>query len=148
MRVRCSICLELLRITVIWNFLSFLCLKIIKNSSGKCDSYTRTLQMNQPDDWLKTGWARNSQTRTRLVDSLICITCSLENNAFSILHYVIKVTLHYLMLHRFEIHSVLELSRAALLGCRLAASRLREAQWSLVITNWNQILQYTLKTMD
>ena len=52
------------------------------------------------------------------------------------------------MLHRLEIHSVLELSRAALLGYRLAASRLREAQCSLVITNWNQILQYTLKTMD
>ena len=46
---------------------------------------------------------------------------------FSDLHYVIKVTLHYLMLHRFEIHSALELSRTALLGCRLAASRLREA---------------------
>ena len=27
-----------------------------------------------PDDWLKTGWARDSKTRTRLVDSLICIT--------------------------------------------------------------------------
>ena len=36
-------------------------------------------------------------------------TCSLENNAFSVLHYVIKVTLNYLMLHRFEIHSALEL---------------------------------------
>ena len=40
---------------------------------------------------------------------------------------VIKVTLHYLVLHRFKIHSVSELSRTALLGCRLAASRLREA---------------------
>ena len=38
---------------------------------------------------------RNSQTLIRLVDSLFCITCSLENNAFSVLHYVIKVTLHY-----------------------------------------------------
>ena len=57
-----------------------------------------------PDDWLKTGWARDSQTRTRLVDSLICITCSLENNAFSVLHYVM-VALHYSMLHRFEIFS-------------------------------------------
>ena len=38
---------------------------------------------------------RNSQTLTQLVDSLFCITCSLENNAFSVLHYVIKVTLHY-----------------------------------------------------
>ena len=33
-----------------------------------------------PDDWLKTGWARDSQTRTRLGDSLICITRSLEDN--------------------------------------------------------------------
>ena len=55
---------------------------------------------NPPDDWLKTGSARDSQTRTRPVDSLICITCSLQNNAFSVLHYVV-VALHYFMLHRF-----------------------------------------------
>ena len=36
------------------------------------------------------------------------------------------------MLHRFEIHSALELSRPALLVCRLAALRLREAaRWQL-----------------
>ena len=58
-----------------------------------------------PDDCLKTGWARDSQTRTRLVDSLICITCSLENNELSVLHYVINVALHYWVLHRFEIFS-------------------------------------------
>ena len=50
-------------------------------------------------------------------------TASGFNNAFSVLHYVIKLTLHYLMLHHFEIHSALELSGTALLGCRLAASR-------------------------
>ena len=44
-----------------------------------------------PDDWLKTGWARDSQTRARTVDSRICITCPLENNALSVLHYVINV---------------------------------------------------------
>ena len=33
-----------------------------------------------PDDWLKTRWARDSQTRTRLGNSLICITRSLEDN--------------------------------------------------------------------
>ena len=37
------------------------------------------------------------------------------------------VALHYSMLHRFEIFLPLEQSRTALLGCRLAASRLREA---------------------
>ena len=58
-----------------------------------------------PDDCLKTGWARDSQTRTRLVDSLICITCSLENNELSVLHYVINIALHYWVLHRFEIFS-------------------------------------------
>ena len=101
--------------------------------------------MNQPDDWLKTGWAQNSQTRTRLVDSLLCITCSLENNTFFVLHYVIKGTLHYLMLHGFEIHSVLELSRAVLFGCRLAASRLREAARWPQLTEIN-CLQYMLNT--
>ena len=42
----------------------------------------------------------------------LAIECSLENNAFSVLHYVIKVTLHYPTLHRFETYSALELSRA------------------------------------
>ena len=51
-----------------------------------------------------TGWARDSRTRTLLVDSLICITCSFENNAFSVLHYVM-VALHYSMLHRFKVSS-------------------------------------------
>ena len=58
-----------------------------------------------PDDWLKTGLARNSQTNTRLVDSLFCIKCSLENNALSVLHCVMAA-LHYSMLHRFKIFSV------------------------------------------
>ena len=44
---------------------------------------------------------------------MLC-TCPLENNALSVLHYVVKVTRHYLMLHRFEMHSGLELSRTAL----------------------------------
>ena len=36
------------------------------------------------------------------------------------------------MLHHFEIHCTLELSRTALLRCRLAVSRLREAaRWQL-----------------
>ena len=38
------------------------------------------------------------------MDSLICITCSLENNVFSVLHYVM-VALNFSMLHRFEIFS-------------------------------------------
>ena len=33
-----------------------------------------------------------------------------RKHVFSVLHYVIKVTLHYHTLHRFEIHSALELS--------------------------------------
>ena len=44
---------------------------------------------------------------------MLC-TCSLEINALSVLHYVRKVILHYFMLHRFEIHSGLELLRTAL----------------------------------
>ena len=59
----------------------------------------------------------------------ILCTWSHENNAFSVLHYVIKVTLNYLMFHRFEIHSSLELSRMAFLmssrGCSLAIRSLR-----------------------
>ena len=53
----------------------------------------------------KARWTRGSQACTQLVDSLFCITCSLEKNAFSVLHYVIGVALHYSMLHRLEIFS-------------------------------------------
>ena len=69
-------------------------------------SHTRMLQINPADDWLMNeheGWTQDSQALTRLLDSLFCtITCSLENNAFSVLHYVVNVALHYYMLHRFE----------------------------------------------
>ena len=42
------------------------------------------------------------------------------------------VALHYSMLHPFETFLPLEQSRTALLGCRLAALRLREAaRWQL-----------------
>ena len=70
------------------------------------------MQTNPPDDWLKTELARDSQKRTRLVDFLFCITCSLENNAFSVLHYVIKVT--YTILY---VELPQTFAHAALLGC-------------------------------
>ena len=80
--------------------------------------------------WLNEheGCTQDSQALTRLVDSLFCtITCSLDNNAFSVLHYVVNVALHYYMLHRFEFFSAPgTVSRTALLGLRLSASRLRE----------------------
>ena len=53
---------------------------------------------------------------------LFYITCSLVNNAFSVLHYVIKVTLHYLTFHRFGIHSTGLVPRS-LLSCRVEAAR-------------------------
>ena len=68
-----------------------------------------------------------SHVSIRACDSLFCIMCSLKNNAFSVLHYVIKVTSYYLMLHRFKIHSATELSHMALLRCRLEALHLRKA---------------------
>ena len=77
--------------------------RAIKNSSGQMRQISLRID-DPPDDWLKKGWARDSQTRTRLVDSLICISRSLENNEFSVLHYVM-VALHYSMLHRFKIFS-------------------------------------------
>ena len=45
----------------------------------------------------------------RLMDSLFCITCSLENHILC--PALQKATLHYPMLHRFEIHSALVISR-------------------------------------
>ena len=60
---------------------------------------------------------------------------------FSVLYYVIKVTLHYLMLHRFEIHSALELSRTpALLGCCLAYSLTSLRSCSLAIIRFTIVI--------
>ena len=106
----------------------------IKNSSGQMRQISRRMEIIHPiEDWLKTGWARESQTRTRLVDSLICIRCSLESNAFSVLHYVM-VTLHYSMFHRFEMFYASGTIAHGSISCRLAASRLCEAaRWQLLL---------------
>ena len=48
------------------------------------------------------------------------------------------------MLHRFEIHSALELSRTALLCCRFATSRLREADARMLGGNLSQLLNTLL----
>ena len=59
------------------------------------------------------------------MDSLICITCSLENNEntfCSALRHKSYLTLPYVY-HRIKIHSALELSRTALLGCPLTIER-------------------------
>ena len=65
----------------------------------KCDSYTRMTANDANESTqrlVKDGIAWDSQTCTRLVNSPFCITCSLENNALSVVHYVIKVILHLL----------------------------------------------------
>ena len=52
---------------------------------------SRMMQMNIHPT---IGWRRDEHgihNRTRLVDSLICITRSIENNAFSVLHDVLNV---------------------------------------------------------
>ena len=54
-----------------------------------------------------------SQTRTRLVDSLISITFSLENNVFSVLHYVIN-TICYIDSRFFQFFLPLEQWRMVL----------------------------------
>ena len=108
----------------------------------KCDSYTRMMQMNPPDDWLKTGWARDSQTRTRLMDSLFCIKCSVENNAVSVLYYVKKVTLHCLRdsfcLGTFA-HGFIRPPPASSRGCSFAIIEPREDRrlWEVFIMGIN-----------
>ena len=63
-----------------------------KIPAGKCDRYRLGWKWSRR--LVKTEWARDSQIRTRLMHSLICLTCLLENNAFSVLHYVM-VASHY-----------------------------------------------------
>ena len=92
------------------------------------------------------AYVANESTRRLLEDGMskgltnthrACGFCVLyhvfaRKHALSVLHYVIKVTSHYLMLHRFKIHSALELSRTDLLSCCPAPLRLRKA------TRWQQ----------
>ena len=59
-------------------------------------------------------------------------TCSLENNAFSVLHYAIKLSLHYLMLHRSRFILPWTLRAQLYLGWHLASSQ----GCSLAISFW------------
>ena len=59
------------------------------------------MQMNPPDDCrvedeMSTGLINTHTARG------FCITCSLKNNAFSVLHCVIDVALHYYMFIDFR----------------------------------------------
>ena len=79
------------------------------------------------------AYIANESTRRLVEDGM---STGIKNTdtarGFSVLHYVIKVTLHYLMLHRFEVHSTMELSRPALLGCTLAINKKLKEHLNLV----------------
>ena len=86
------------------------------------------------------------------MDFLFCISCSLENNAFSVLHYVIKVT-YTTLSTSLDSRFILGLGTFAHgFIRRLAASRLREAaRWQLtqelkpfaklVLLFWNRLTE-------
>ena len=90
---------------------------------------------------LTTGWRRDEHGTHKHAHGSWTL-CSVSRVRSKTMHSVcishksyltLPGLLHYLVLHRFKIHSVSELSRTALLGCRLAASRLREAaRWQLL----------------
>ena len=95
--------------------------------------YASLMQINPSDDWLKTGWAGDSQTRARLVDSVLyhvfvskqCILCSaLSHKGYLTLPHVTSIRDSF----------YLELSPTALSGCRLAASRLVASR--LLVSNY------------
>ena len=88
------------------------------------------MQLNPPDDWLKTAGMSTGLTNPRTARGFSvvyhlfarkqCILCSaLRHKSYLTLPYVTSI------------RDSSELSRTALLGCRLAASRLREAASSL-----------------
>ena len=70
---------------------------------------------------------------------IILCTCLFENNAFSVMHYVEKVTLHYLMLSLRDsfclesfAHGFIMLPPQSSLGCSLAIilrDRLQHGSW-------------------
>ena len=133
---------------------------ITKIPAIKCAAIRVWSKYNHPT----IGWRQvkhGTQARTWLVDSLFYIKCSLENNAFSVLHYVIKVTSHYwhyCMLHRFEIfsapgtiaHGSVRLpprSHASSRGCPLAiifiGSFALTSQWLLCIICFTSLVSFT-----
>ena len=70
-----------------------------------------------------------------------------RSRTFSVLHYVIKITLCYIASRFILPVKNLELSRTALLCCRLAASRLREAaRWQLKSVTEQTITRSPLNT--
>ena len=63
---------------------------------------SRRMEMIHPTiGWRRDEHGAHQDAHGSCMDSLICITCSLENNSFSVLHYVM-VALHYSVLHRFD----------------------------------------------
>ena len=92
-----------------------------------------------PDDWLKTGWARDPQTRTRLVDSLIVSrACSKTMHSLSCITSGLPyITLCYIDSIFFP---PLEQLRTALLGCRLVFARLLAGNKST-----RNVTKYSLK---
>ena len=73
---------------------------------------------------VEDGMSKNSQIRAHCS----WILCSVSRARLKTMHSLFCIALPYnLLLHRFEIHSAVELWRAALLGSLLAASRLPEA---------------------
>ena len=99
-----------------------------KSPAGKCAAIRVCCKWIQPMiGWMNTKDEHRTHKHSHDSWILCSITCSLENNAFSVLHYVVNVALHYYMLHRCEFFSAPgTVSRTALLGLRLSASRLCE----------------------
>ena len=90
------------------------------------------------------GWRRD-ETHKHAHGSwiLFYITCSLVNNAFSVLYYVMKVTLHYLTRDIDSGFILLETFAHGFSGCRLAASSLVASR--LLVGNYVQLLKVVFK---
>ena len=102
------------------------------------------LQINPLDDWLKTRWARDSQTRTHsswILCSVSRVRSKTMHSRFCItsqrLPYIYITILCYIH-SRFFCLGTIAHGSTALLGCRLAASRLREATRSQL--EWGRLL--------
>ena len=102
---------EAFRIILLQRHKKFRCVIIFlssmqkKNSSGQMRQISRRMEMIHPTiGWRRDEHGTHKHAHGSCMDSLTCITCSLENNAFSVLHYVM-VALHYSVLHRFETFS-------------------------------------------
>ena len=110
----------------------FLSLKTLKHFSGQMRELYAYVADESSRRLVEDGMSTELTNSQTALDYLFCIKCwAVSALKQRILCSALRHKSYLVMLHHFEIHSALELSRTALLGCRLADAR-------LLVGNYNE----------